>query len=105
MALRCIAQQLLSSCRQSDFVARYGGEEFVMVLDGLAAESALKVADKIRQAIEQVDFRYAGKPVQITASCGISEVRVHDTPDSLFERADKALYQAKAQGRNRCELS
>lgn len=104
-AIRCLAQQLSSTCRKSDFVARYGGEEFVMILDGLSAESALKVAEKIRASIEDVDFRHAGKPVRITASCGISEVRMQDDPDSLFERADRALYQAKADGRNRCVLA
>lgn len=104
-AIRCLAQQLSSTCRKSDFVARYGGEEFVMILDGLSAESALQVAEKIRASIEEVDFRHAGKPVRITASCGISEVRMQDDPDSLFERADRALYQAKADGRNRCVLA
>ena len=104
-AIRCLAQQLSRTCRKSDFVARYGGEEFVMILDGLSAESALQVAEKIRASIEDVDFRHAGKPVRITASCGISEVRMQDDPDSLFERADRALYQAKADGRNRCVLA
>lgn len=104
-AIRCLAQQLSKTCRKSDFVARYGGEEFVMILDGLSAESALQVAEKIRASIEDVDFRHAGKPVRITASCGISEVRMQDDPDSLFERADRALYRAKADGRNRCVMA
>lgn len=104
-AIRSIAQQLSRTCRQSDFVARFGGEEFVMILDGLAADSALQVAEKIRSSIEEVDFRHAGDPVRITASCGISQVLPGDTADSLFERADRALYRAKSAGRNRCILA
>jgi diguanylate cyclase len=101
-ALAVIGQELASSVRATDFVARYGGEEFVMLLPGADAHAALGVADKIREKIKSRGFNSRGKPVEVTVSCGISAFTYGDTPEEVFERADRALYQAKEQGRNRC---
>ena len=103
-ALTVIAERLLSSIRETDFVARFGGEEFVMILSGTGREPALKVADKIRVAVENCAFNSQGKPVKITISGGVSEFVQGDTHDALFERTDQALYRAKNEGRNRCIL-
>jgi diguanylate cyclase len=102
--LRVIGQHLAQHVRGTDFVARYGGEEFVMILVGTAAEQALVAADKIRMNIAKIGFHFRNKPVTVTASCGISMFRPDDTPDSVFDRADRALYRAKEAGRNCCVI-
>jgi diguanylate cyclase len=100
--LRVIGQHLARHVRDTDFVGRYGGEEFVMLLVGTAAEEAQAVAEKIRLEISQLGFHFHDRPVSITASCGITGFQGDDTPDAAFDRADKALYQAKEAGRNCC---
>lgn len=100
--LRVIGQHLAQHVRGTDFVARYGGEEFVMILVGTDAEQALIAADKIRIGIAKIGFHFRNKPVTVTASCGITTFRRDDTPDTIFDRADRALYRAKDAGRNCC---
>jgi diguanylate cyclase len=100
--LRVIGQHLAQHVRGTDFVARYGGEEFVMILVGTAAEQAMIAADKIRNGIASIGFHFRDRPVTVTASCGITTFRGGDTPDTIFDRADKALYRAKDAGRNCC---
>ena len=102
--LRVVGQHLAQHVRGTDFVARYGGEEFVMVLVGTPAEQARVAADKIRIGIEAIGFHFRNKPVTVTASCGITSFRENDTPDSAFDRADRALYRAKDAGRNCCMI-
>lgn len=99
--LRIVAEQLLAALRPGDFLARYGGEEFVAILEAGPAEAML-VAERVRQRIEHARFRSHDQPVYITLSCGVTTTRAGDTPESVFERADQALYQAKRAGRNRC---
>jgi diguanylate cyclase len=100
--LRVIAQHLAQHVRGTDFVARYGGEEFVMILIGTDAPQASVTADKIRAGIENMGFHFHNKPVAVTASCGITTFRGDDTPETIFDRADRALYRAKDGGRNCC---
>jgi len=101
-ALRIVAQKLAQEVRETDFVARYGGEEFIMLFINTSVMDALAKADSIREAIAGAPFRYGDKPLRITLSCGLSQLRAIDTVDQLFERADQALYAAKQGGRNRC---
>jgi diguanylate cyclase len=102
--LRVIAQHLAQHVRGTDFVARYGGEEFVMILAGTDAAQASVTADKIRVGIENMGFHFHNKPVAVTASCGITTFRGEDTPETIFDRADRALYRAKDGGRNCCRV-
>jgi len=102
--LRVIGQHLARHVRDTDFVARYGGEEFVMLLVGTAADEARTVAEKIRQEIAQLGFHFHDHPVAVTASCGITTFTGADTPDIIFDRADRALYKAKEAGRNCCVI-
>ena len=76
-----------------------------MLLPETAAEEALKLADNLRGSIKNCSFHYQGEDVSVTVSCGISNFTRGDTIDQVFERADKALYTAKDQGRNRCVSS
>jgi len=103
--LRVIGQHLARQVRDTDFVGRYGGEEFVMLLVGTEVSEARAVAEKIRLEIAQLGFHFHDHPVTITASCGITAFEGDDTPDSAFDRADKALYRAKEAGRNCCIIA
>ncbi len=103
-ALIVISQLLSKHCRQTDFLARFGGEEFIMLLPNTDAQSALGVADKLRVNLEKASFRASGNLISITMSCGISQLLAGDSNESIFERADKALYMAKQNGRNQCVL-
>lgn len=103
--LKAIAQILNKRIRETDFLARYGGEEFVMLLPGTIEEETLRLANELRQAVADCAFHYNDKSVDITISCGISGFRTDDTLERVFERADKALYQAKESGRNRCVIA
>ncbi|MDT8407707.1 MAG: diguanylate cyclase [Methylococcales bacterium] len=100
--LKIIASILKQHCRQTDFVARFGGEEFVMLLPNTEAESALTLAEKLRQQVELARFAAASKTIKITISFGISQFVQDDNAEQFFERADQALYRAKREGRNRC---
>jgi diguanylate cyclase len=100
--LALVGQLLLNNCRGCDFVARYGGEEFVMLMPNCHADQALAMAEKIREKIERSGFNYNGEEINLTLSCGISEFATDDQHEDVFVRADRALYQAKQSGRNRC---
>jgi diguanylate cyclase len=102
--LRVVGQHLARYVRDTDFVGRYGGEEFVMLLVGTGAEEARVVADKIRVELAALGFHFHDSPVAVTASCGIAEFSASDTPDIIFDRADRALYKAKQAGRNCCVI-
>lgn len=100
--LSVIGKVLNKQCRDTDFVARFGGEEFVLLLPETGLDNALVAAEHLRKAVEATEFHFRGKRVPITISCGISAFGQGDTPEVVFERADKALYEAKHGGRNRC---
>ena len=102
--LKIVAKLLSTRIRNVDFVARYGGEEFVLVMPETDAEQAKAVLDKIRLLMAKTPFRFKEKPVSITMSFGISEFVEGDNVEDVFGRADLALYDAKNNGRNRCEI-
>ncbi len=104
-ALKAVASVLEEGLRKTDFIARFGGEEFVSLLVGTEADAALFVANRIREKVAQSGFNSKGKPISVTISCGICQFEEPETPETVFSRADKALYQAKEQGRNRCIIN
>jgi len=103
--LRQIAQSLAHTMeRGSDIVARYGGEEFAVILPETQIGGALVVAEKIRHAVHHLNLPHAGAPIaRITLSIGIAAMIPEDdnSPHELIERADRALYRAKHEGRDR----
>jgi len=103
--LKTVAQLLVKSIRETDFLARYGGEEFVMLLPGTKQEETLRLVNKLRQQVENCGFHYRGEAVKITISCGVSSFNEGDSLSQVFEHADKALYKAKENGRNQCVIA
>lgn len=103
--LKQIAGAIQTASRESDMLFRYGGEEFVLVLTSTDQSGALVIAERIREHIASLVFMYENHPLHITISAGVSTLTPQETIQSLFERADKALYQAKHLGRNRVEAS
>jgi diguanylate cyclase len=91
-----------------DIAARYGGEEFVVALPNTSLQSANTVAEHIRRAVmtKELVKRSTGEKLgRVTLSLGAAVFRVQDTAQTLIDRADKCLYAAKRNGRNRviCE--
>lgn len=100
--LREVAGCLGRGRRQVDFLARFGGDEFVSLLVGTTLADAAKVAEQMRASVDALRFHFRGTPVRVTVSCGLTELRDGDTAESVFDRADAAVYRAKDGGRNRC---
>ncbi|MDR1609125.1 MAG: diguanylate cyclase [Deltaproteobacteria bacterium] len=90
--------------RCDDFIFRYGGDEFICLLPQAKLSDASRVAEKIRQAVERVEFklsRHSEKTIHISISMGVTEIRPGDNAISVLARADTALYVSKQNGRNR----
>ncbi len=102
--LFAVAQVLRKHLRSTDFVARIGGEEFVSLLPGADLAQAERLCEDLRRRISAIGFHFGGTPVKVTTSVGLSELTPEDDTDSVFERADQALYRAKRNGRDRCEV-
>ncbi|MEN8148026.1 MAG: diguanylate cyclase [Campylobacterota bacterium] len=94
--------------RKSDLLCRWGGEEFVLLLSEITHDEAFNFCEKLRKNIASMPCetlkKYIGVDKHITCSFGVSMLRENDSPKSLTERADKALYSAKENGRNRVEF-
>jgi diguanylate cyclase (GGDEF)-like protein len=95
--------------RPRDFLARYGGEEFVLVLPETDAQSARTLAERCRELIEQTQMPHEKSKVApvLTVSLGVGAVvpTTTDEPMALIDAVDRALYQAKLQGRNRIAMA
>lgn len=99
-ALRLIAQLMQKQIRKSDTLFRIGGEEFVLLLTNTSATQAEPLIIKLRNAVAESGFHFKQKQVVLTLSAGITESTAEDTIQSMYERADGALYRAKNAGRN-----
>jgi diguanylate cyclase (GGDEF)-like protein len=102
--LREIAMISKRSLRESDVICRWGGEEFLILLKNCTLEKATSIAENLRATIAANDFSrtsdLARKRLSVTVSMGVAECKDKETEDSVFERADVALNQAKESGRN-----
>lgn len=103
--LRATARMIQQELRLTDPAFRYGGEEFVVILNKSRGKGALGLAERIRSRVAENALEIGGKTVDVTVSIGIASVEPNDDMSSLFERADRALYQAKCSGRNRCVVA
>jgi diguanylate cyclase (GGDEF)-like protein len=99
-ALKAIAGMANTCKRDGDLLFRYGGEEFVVLMRDTDCEGAQLLAERIRRCIADNPCRCSGAELAMTVSIGVSMLADSDTPESLFARADRALYRAKHNGRN-----
>ena len=104
--LKLVADTLRSRTRVFDSLARYGGEEFVVIMSGASANDAVRAAERLRAAIQNMEFAPDEKTQhRLTVSIGVSRsTRADITSEQLLGAADRALYRAKRHGRNRIEI-
>lgn len=98
--LREVGETIMAQARITDIVGRYGGEEFIVVLPGTDLENGVRVAERIREEVRNINFGVEG--LIVTISGGIAQMK-DETTAELVGRADKLLYRAKKRGRNRIE--
>jgi adenylate cyclase len=108
LCLKQVAQVLAQSVRNIDLAARYGGEEFVVILPNTASETAMVIARRICDRLRTLQIPHLSSQASeyVSLSCGIASTSVSlvDSPEELIAKADRALYQAKEQGRDRAIL-
>jgi diguanylate cyclase (GGDEF)-like protein len=99
--LRTFAISIYANLRSIDKFGRYGGEEFLLVLPGADIQVASHILERLRQIVAQLDWSAFSPGMAVTISAGISALAPGEASDALLARADRALYGAKDQGRNR----
>jgi diguanylate cyclase (GGDEF)-like protein len=103
--LQRLAATASRTVRESDVVARYGGEEFVVLAPDTDEAQAVALAERIRSALASASVDVGGDTIRFTASFGVATMRDADRePQQVLQRADRALYAAKAAGRDRVVL-
>lgn len=100
-ALQLVASIVSDRIRETDYLFRVGGEEFVLLLPRTEVPAAVPLVEAIRSAVGGSGFHYENRPIKITLSAGLTTVNGNDTPETLFARADDAMYRAKKAGRDR----
>lgn len=105
--LKAVSSSVANRLREVDFIARFGGEEFVLLLPETNAEDAQHMLNRTRERLAKTQMKSknpGGEETKftVTFSIGIAQFTDGDTSDDVFERADKALYEAKENGRNQC---
>ncbi len=102
--LKRLVQKCAAELRESDIIARYGGEEFIVIMVDTDINGAVESSQRILESVHKT--RYPGFPAsfRVTISIGVASYRPVESIDDLILRADNALYQAKANGRNRLEI-
>jgi diguanylate cyclase (GGDEF)-like protein len=100
--LQRIADSGRAALRRGDLFGRIGGEEFAAVFPGCTPQMALQVAERVQREIQGLSFSHDGQTFGITVSQGLTSLTAEDeSVESLFARADAAMYEAKRQGKNR----
>lgn len=99
--LQIAAARMLSAARTDDEICRYGGEEFLFILQNTELPEGAEVAERVRARIHDDTMHSGNRQITLSLSLGIAQADPSDSVDSLIERADAALYEAKRTGRNR----
>ena len=99
-ALQIVAKMMSKHIRKTDFLFRIGGEEFVLLLPKTTLQNAQPLVEKIRSSVGSSSFHFKKERVDISLSAGLTTIVSTDNAESIYERADKALYEAKNGGRD-----
>ncbi len=102
MVLKKVAKQMQETLRNVDIICRWGGEEFVVLMPAAEVKDAEKIAEKLRKNVKRLRFEQC--PCNLTVSVGITKIYEGDELHSVVERADRALYQAKHEGRDKVKI-
>ncbi|HWU74908.1 MAG TPA: diguanylate cyclase [Rhodanobacter sp.] len=103
--IRAAIEVIKQHRRQADLIGRYGGEEFVLCLPDTSVRQAQEIAERICLAIDRNAISYGNHEIKVTVSIGLADLRPGDSIEQWLSRADKALYEAKRSGRNRCAVA
>jgi diguanylate cyclase (GGDEF)-like protein len=103
IVLKTVAQEAQKNLRDIDHIARYGGEEFILILTNLETREAMVCAERIREMVKELVFENMTEKFRITISVGVTEYQSGEFIQDAINRADKALYRAKENGRDRVE--
>jgi len=103
IVLKTVAQEAQKNLRNIDHIARYGGEEFILILTNLEIREAMICAERVRELTKKIVFDNMPEDFRITISVGVTEYHPSEFIQDAINRADKALYRAKANGRDRVE--
>jgi len=102
LVLKMFAKEVTSLLREGDIFSRWGGDEFCVILPETSGINAMKVAEKIRFAVKNIHVKTDKSPIYFTVSLGVTEFHYEDKDAMIMiDRADKALYDAKAAGRDK----
>ncbi len=109
IVLRTISDTIKSNCRKTDTVARFGGEEIIILLSETDCDNALKLAEKLRMSIKEINFDFNNQKVNITISLGVAGFTIEEISEvqdikSIIKFADEAMYTAKNKGKDRVEI-
>jgi len=102
-AIRAVAAMIRERTRASDLICRWGGDEFIVLMEGATGTDAARVAEDIRRASAAIELKGATR--RVTISAGVAQARDGDDSDALLTRADRSLYIAKDEGRDRVHLA
>ncbi len=106
LALKYLAEKLLAACEENDLTGRLGGEEFILLWQGADATRALRSAERLQDALRAQPLRIGDAPIALTVSIGIAVLDDSQADfDELLRQADRALYAAKAEGRDRVTMA
>ena len=100
LVLRHLAERIKSATRDFDMIGRFGGEEFVVIMADTDLELAKVIAERIRLGVKRTPFHIKKSNIHITISLGVAMLKPGESRESLLERADAAMYEAKRRGRN-----
>jgi len=101
-AIRAVAAMIRDRTRATDLICRWGGDEFIVLMEAAAGADAARAAEDIRRASAEIELK--GASHRVTISAGVAQARSGDDSDALLTRADRALYIAKDNGRDRVHL-
>jgi diguanylate cyclase (GGDEF)-like protein len=102
--LRAVCDAIIRQCRNTDIIARYGGDELMIIVLG-DVTTAVTLAERVQSIVENLEVELATHAtLRVTVSIGLTTIAFGDSPNTLFTRADAALYEAKRLGRNRIKI-